>query len=365
MDKETRVDIVAACHCKRNRFTTTAHRSQLPLEVPICHCYQCRHVSGNLCISDAEWPNWPDTPVDLSSLVSYDFSPNVLTHFCPDCGTNMFYEKHTEPRQLTVYVGAIEDASDVIKFTKHEWLSDTRDGGAADWIHSIDHEELPRFTCSHRTTEAEQRSKLTKDESAGSVRGSLELDAKCLCEGVQFKISRPNVSITPGHTNSSNQAAQRYIGSICVCKDCRLSTGTVLLTLAYVPIANIRQESGEQWNMSFGTLKQYRGSDRATRCFCSTCGAFVFYIDDAAMASKGFVGIGAGLLCADSGAQANDWLLWRTWKISWEDGANHKPLAASLSHGLKAWGSSRYQTNPRFLSDADLLAVRTQLTQQQ
>ena len=166
-------------------------------------------------------------------------------------------EKHTEPRQLTVYIGAIEDASDIIKFTKHEWLSDAKDGGAADWIKSIDGEDLPRFACSHRTTKNEESTKLSpKEPTVENGRNSLELDAKCLCEGVQFKILRPKVKGTTEHTDNSAESPQRYIGNVCVCRDCRLSAGTICLTLAYVPIDNIRHALGEPFSMSSGTLKQ-------------------------------------------------------------------------------------------------------------
>ncbi|KAI6855741.1 hypothetical protein KC338_g465 [Hortaea werneckii] len=88
---------------------------------------------------------------------------------------------------------------------------------------------------------------------------------------------------------------------------------------------------------SFGTLKHYRSSDQATRYFCGICGANVFWCGDE---RPGLMDVAVGLLDAAEGARAEDWLQWRTERVSYREDAvpRAESLIYGLEKGLKAYG---------------------------
>lgn len=90
----------------------------------------------------------------------------------------------------------------------------------------------------------------------------------------------------------------------------------------------------------FGTLKTYRSSTEASRYFCGTCGATVFWIGDA---RPTLIDVSVGLFDANEGARAESILDFPTERISFkEDGIKRAPaLTAALEAGITAWGLSQ------------------------
>lgn len=87
-----------------------------------------------------------------------------------------------------------------------------------------------------------------------------------------------------------------------------------------------------------GTLKRYENVEGIWRDFCGTCGATCFWHSDE---RPDLIDVSVGLLEADTGARAEDWLDWCTERVSFEEHAQNRSLVSNLRKGLKAWGEGR------------------------
>ena len=97
----------AACHCGQLRVRFDGD----PALVSSCHCLACQRRTGTVFASNAffrrdqaaiegEHRTWQRTGE----------SGQVLTfHFCPTCGSTVFWEREHAPDMLTVAVGAFAD----------------------------------------------------------------------------------------------------------------------------------------------------------------------------------------------------------------------------------------------------------------
>jgi hypothetical protein len=118
---------VASCHCG----TLKVRLAGDPVLVSSCHCRACQRRTGALFGStsffkksqlvavEGEHRHFP-RPAD---------SGNVLTfHFCPTCGSNVYWVSHASPDMLSVAAGCFADPDfpapvrTVWTETKHRWL---------------------------------------------------------------------------------------------------------------------------------------------------------------------------------------------------------------------------------------------------
>ena len=117
----------AACHCGQLRVRLTGD----PQLVSSCHCRACQRRTGALFGSTSFFRR--------SQIVAIDGehrdwqrkadSGNVLTfHFCPTCGSNVYWESNASPDLVSVAVGCFADpkfsapARTVWTETRHAWL---------------------------------------------------------------------------------------------------------------------------------------------------------------------------------------------------------------------------------------------------
>lgn len=117
----------AACQCGQFRLRFVGE----PALVSSCHCLACQRRTGTLfgsnaffkrdqvAASDGEHRTWQRAGE----------SGQVLTvHFCPTCGSTVFWEREHAPDMLTVAVGAFADpafpapARTVWTENMHGWL---------------------------------------------------------------------------------------------------------------------------------------------------------------------------------------------------------------------------------------------------
>lgn len=130
---------------------------------------------------------------------------------------------------------------------------------------------------------------------------------------------------------------KKFLGIMCACNSCRLDTGMEFQAWVPIPSINISLDGGTQSllaNFEFGTLKEYRSSQKVRRYHCETCGASVFYvIDDRA----GLVNVAAGLLDAPEGARAGSWVEYWTGRLSSREDAVQRAesLVLGMDDGLK------------------------------
>ena len=110
-------------------------------------------------------------------------------------------------------------------------------------------------------------------------------------------------------------------------------TGFELVTWAHVPRANIRMIDGSPFQLEAGTLMHYDSSPGVQRDFCVRCGATVFFRKDGGKPE--IWGVAVGLLQAESGARAEEWLGWDA-EVSMGEEAVDRGLVRMLEKGLKS-----------------------------
>lgn len=74
------------CHCGAIRYRVAGE----PLTHALCHCRDCRRHAGAPMVG---WTMYPAAALEIVSGTTkiYASSENGRRHFCPDCGTGLFY----------------------------------------------------------------------------------------------------------------------------------------------------------------------------------------------------------------------------------------------------------------------------------
>jgi hypothetical protein len=99
----------AACHCGQLRLEVTGD----PFAVSICHCLACQRRTGSAFGMQA---GFRADQVQISGRFDdyarvsdeADRKEHVF-HFCPDCGSQVFYTEPSEPGLVVVSTGAFAD----------------------------------------------------------------------------------------------------------------------------------------------------------------------------------------------------------------------------------------------------------------
>ena len=80
----------ASCRCGQLRATVTGE----PFRVSVCHCLNCKKRSGSAFAVQARWRRDQVTLEGHSNIfVKVADSGNRATfHFCPECGSDVYYE---------------------------------------------------------------------------------------------------------------------------------------------------------------------------------------------------------------------------------------------------------------------------------
>ena len=98
----------ATCACGQLRLTCTGE----PIRISICHCLECQKRSGSVFATQACFDS-DGVSVDGRALQwgrSGDSGGEPATfHFCPICGSTVFWEPPGAPGFVYVAVGAFAD----------------------------------------------------------------------------------------------------------------------------------------------------------------------------------------------------------------------------------------------------------------
>ena len=78
--------ITGGCHCGAIRYQANGQ----PLSHALCHCGDCRRHAGAPLVGWAMFPLDAVT-VERGTPKTYASSEHGRRHFCPDCGTGIFY----------------------------------------------------------------------------------------------------------------------------------------------------------------------------------------------------------------------------------------------------------------------------------
>ena len=127
----------ASCRCGQLRAVVTGD----PVRVSVCHCLNCKKRSGSAFAVQARWPSAQVQAEGRSkSFVKVADSGNRATfHFCPDCGSDVYYtidgkfdDKFND--LIAIPLGAFDDpffltpAFSVWENRKHDWVEIVGDG---------------------------------------------------------------------------------------------------------------------------------------------------------------------------------------------------------------------------------------------
>ena len=120
----------ASCRCGQLKATVAGE----PVRVSVCHCLNCKKRSGSAFAAQARWPAERVSIVGKSkSFQKVADSGNRATfHFCPDCGSDVYYEINGKFDGLVaIPVGAFADPFffkpeySVWEKRKHDWVDVT------------------------------------------------------------------------------------------------------------------------------------------------------------------------------------------------------------------------------------------------
>ncbi|KAF2798837.1 hypothetical protein K505DRAFT_321562 [Melanomma pulvis-pyrius CBS 109.77] len=353
-------ELSVSCMCGAAKHSFTIPTSSLPLSTHLCSCDISRRISGSLLTSYVNITHSPEAPKpDLSALTPYKSSGILTRHFCSTCGTQMYLEyNHDGHFEAATGTLQVNNTDKLVDYKAHIWVGDTPDGGASQFVTHVNGKELGRFLQDSGKSKVIPLS-WTSSSSSESLKNKIDrIHAHCHCKGVEFFISPPNEFskdaessyadlLVPYHSGSSDNPKNhswwlpghdRFLAGTCACISCCRSSGFDLTFWAFIPTANITQDSSSTKLFSrspyWGTMKTYRSSADVTRTFCGRCGANVFWDGDG---RGGLVDVAVGLLDAPSGARAEEILAWWPRRVSFEEFALNRGLVQGLADGLKNW----------------------------
>lgn len=117
---------IAACSCGQ----LTATVSGDPLRVSICHCLACQRRTGSVFGEQARF--YRSDVILAGRSTEYvrigDEGSRIRFHFCPDCGSTVYYEPEGMEAYLAIPVGAFADplfpppTVSVYEERKHSWV---------------------------------------------------------------------------------------------------------------------------------------------------------------------------------------------------------------------------------------------------
>jgi hypothetical protein len=117
----------ASCSCGRLVLEVTGD----PLRVTVCHCLACQQRTGSAFSVNARFAS---EQVDVSGRFeqfvrcSDEGGDKRSFHFCPDCGSTVYYTLATLPGMVAIPVGGFADPSfppplvSIYESRRHAWV---------------------------------------------------------------------------------------------------------------------------------------------------------------------------------------------------------------------------------------------------
>jgi len=118
---------IATCRCGQLQASTSGE----PVRLSVCHCLNCKKRSGSAFAVQARWPA-EQVQIEGSSktfVIVADSGNNCTFHFCPECGSDVYYVINGKFEGLVaIPLGAFDDPFfgspeySVWEQRKHPWL---------------------------------------------------------------------------------------------------------------------------------------------------------------------------------------------------------------------------------------------------
>ncbi|MGB5621247.1 MAG: GFA family protein [Gammaproteobacteria bacterium] len=116
----------AGCSCGQLKLTARVD----PLRVSICHCLACQRRSGSTYGAQARFPADQveiEGPSTIYTRIG-DEGNRITFHFCPVCGSTVYYQIEDMAEFVAVPVGAFADPDfpppgvSVYEARRHDWV---------------------------------------------------------------------------------------------------------------------------------------------------------------------------------------------------------------------------------------------------
>lgn len=120
------------CHCGAVRYEVSGE----PEHVSVCHCSDCRKSAGSPFVS---WAAFKTADFKITgNVASYNSSPDAYRHFCPKCGSGLYYvNEKILPGLVDIQTATLDDP-DSLEPQLHVQAAEQ-----VKWTHGL--EALPKF----------------------------------------------------------------------------------------------------------------------------------------------------------------------------------------------------------------------------
>ena len=116
----------ATCSCGQLRVACEGE----PVRVSICHCLECQRRTGSVFGAQARFPETQVRIEGRSTVWSRpgDSGGAVTLHFCPVCGSTVYWRIQAVPDLVAVAIGAFADPGfgsprhSVYERSRHGWV---------------------------------------------------------------------------------------------------------------------------------------------------------------------------------------------------------------------------------------------------
>lgn len=101
-----------------------------PIRVSVCHCHSCQRRTGSVFGAQARFPSAQVRTFGQATTYTRlgDSGNAIHFHFCPTCGSTVYYTLDRAPDSIAVALGAFADASfpspkiSVYEARMHPWV---------------------------------------------------------------------------------------------------------------------------------------------------------------------------------------------------------------------------------------------------
>jgi hypothetical protein len=117
----------ASCSCGQLQLVASGE----PVRISVCHCLACQRRTGSVFGQQARFPAGAVVIRGISTAYvrTGDSGTRLTYHFCPRCGSTVYYQSEEQPQLIAVPVGAFADSTfpaprvSVYENRKHEWVT--------------------------------------------------------------------------------------------------------------------------------------------------------------------------------------------------------------------------------------------------
>jgi len=125
-------DRIASCRCGQLSITCTGE----PVRVSVCHCYDCQKRSGSAFAVQARFTAEAVAVSGEHKVYEHigDSGSSASFHFCPNCGSTLWYHARPYHDLFAIPTGAFVDRDfpaphfSVWEERKHHWVTIDSDG---------------------------------------------------------------------------------------------------------------------------------------------------------------------------------------------------------------------------------------------